>query len=380
MQTFRVLTVVGARPQFIKASVVSQAMRDWAQGWICEIMLHTGQHYDFEMSQVFFDGLKLDEPDIHLECGGGSHAEQTAKMIVGIDEAVSSRHPHAIMVYGDTNSTLAGALVAAKRNIPLIHVEAGCRSFNRTMPEETNRIVADSLSKVLLCASSVDMENLQREGIGIGKSVAGLHLVGDVMYDLAKRTSEEIAEEPAILEKLGLEPGSYLYTTVHRSENTDDAKRLEEIFAGLTGLVDRGLPVVLPLHPRTKKMLETYFGGLPNLKGLHLIEPVSYLTSIGLVKYSKAVLTDSGGLQKEAYYLGKYCVTLRDETEWTQLVDAGLNSLSGADRGRIIEEAQKAVGKDWPEKVPGLYGGGIAGPYLVEAIVNELCAIYGEST
>jgi len=377
MNNYRILTVVGARPQFIKASVVSQAIRDWAVERLTEVLLHTGQHYDFEMSQIFFDGLNIQEPDIHLECGGGSHNEQLAKMLTGIDSAIEEIKPDAVMVYGDTNSTLAGALAASKRNVPLIHVEAGCRSFNRDMPEESNRVVADALSQILFCASTVDLENLQREGIGKAPRQGAVLLVGDVMRDIAVATAAEIKEPSEFLTKLGLEPGRYLYATVHRSENTDDPTRLEGIFSALSELAGSLMPIVLPLHPRTRKMLKTYFHSVPRVENLHLVDPVSYRQSIELAKYSAAVMTDSGGLQKEAYYLRKYCVTLRDETEWVQLVNAGLNRLSGVSKESIIRNVREAVATAWPRHVPQLYGGNVVAPFVVEGILNELDRIYG---
>jgi len=377
MNNYRILTVVGARPQFIKASVVSQAIRDWAVERLTEVLLHTGQHYDFEMSQIFFDGLDIQEPDITLNCGGGSHAEQLAKMLTGIDAAIENNKPDAVMVYGDTNSTLAGALAAAKRNVPLIHVEAGCRSFNRHMPEESNRIVADALSQILFCASTVDLENLQREGIGKAPRRGAVSLVGDVMRDIALKTAADLKGTSEYLSKLGLEPEHFLYVTVHRSENTDDPTRLEGIFSALSELAEGFMPIVLPLHPRTRKMLKTYFHSLPRVKNLHLVDPVSYRQSIELIKNCAVVLTDSGGLQKEAYYLKKHCITLREETEWVQLVSAGLNRLAGAAKESIVKNVREAAAESWPRHVPQLYGSKVVAPFVVEGILNELDRLYG---
>lgn len=308
-----------------------------------EVLVHTGQHYDDNMSSVFFRQLDIPEPDIHLGAGGGGHAEQTARMLTGIEEVLRDRAPDWVLIYGDTNSTLAAALAASKLHIAVAHVEAGLRSFNRRMPEEVNRVVADHLSSLLLCPSEVAATNLSREGI-----VAGVEIVGDVMADALLDTARR-AESSDILTRHGLAQGRYVLATVHRAENTDDPQRLTAIFAAL-GEVNS--PVLLPLHPRTRKFLA--LAGLELSDNVLTCEPLGYLDMVRAVRDARLVMTDSGGLQKEAYWLATPCVTLRDETEWVETVDAGWNTLAGADRPRIVCAANAARR---PATHPALYGG-----------------------
>lgn len=318
----KVVTIVGARPQFIKAAGVSRVIRRHVQ----EILVHTGQHYDYEMAGIFFDGLGLPAPDYDLGVGSGSHGEQTGDMLKGIEKVLRSETPDKAMVYGDTNSTLAGALAAAKLGIPVIHVEAGLRSFNRTMPEEINRVVTDHLSDLLLCPSSTAVRNLAAEGIR-----RNVHLVGDVMLDIldwARGPALEKAEE--VLGRLNVHGREFLLVTVHRSENTDRVERLIEIVRALNGLSE---PVVFPVHPRTQKALEV--AGLRLGAHVRMIDPIGYLDMLALSASSRMILTDSGGLQKEAYWLGVPCLTLRDETEWVETVEAGWNMIVGIDGERI---------------------------------------------
>src|SRR5207245_1121477 len=288
----KLVSIVGARPQFIKAAAVSRKLRERHQ----EILVHTGQHYDYEMSGIFFDGLEMPRPDANLEIGSGPHGAQTGAMLKSIEEVLVVERPDAVLVYGDTNSTLAGALAAAKLSVPVAHVEAGLRSFNRGMPEEINRVMADHLSHLLLCPSDTAVRNLAAEGI-----FENVHLVGDVMLDVlnwAKQHAGGNGNRPAVLSRFGLSERAYLLATVHRSENTNDVAQLSRIFEALDSLEE---PIVFPVHPRTRKMIgEMGFRPRPHL---HLIDPVGYLDMVALVGSARSVLTDSGGLQKEAYWL-----------------------------------------------------------------------------
>ena len=319
----RITTVIGARPQFIKAAVVS---RELNKAGVDEVLVHTGQHYDEEMSAVFFDELGIPKPAINLNVGSGSHAMQTGEIIVRLEEfLLDGPKPDYVLVYGDTNSTIAGALVASKLQMPLAHVEAGLRSFNRTMPEEINRVVTDRLSSLLFCPTQTAVDNLRDEGI-----TDGVHLTGDVMLD-ATLLFADLAERHRPLRSIApLEENAYYIATIHRAENTDDPDRLKRIFEGL-GRV--GAPVTVPLHPRTKGVL----GGITIPENVHITSPVGYLSMLSLVRYARGVFTDSGGLQKEAVWLGVPCVTLRDETEWVETTERGWNRVVGADPDRIAE-------------------------------------------
>jgi UDP-GlcNAc3NAcA epimerase len=312
----KILTVVGARPQFIKAAPVSRALR--ASGRIEEILVHTGQHYDPEMSDIFFDELAIPAPNYHLEVHGGGHGQMTGRMLEALEPVVERERPDVMLIYGDTNSTLAGAIVAAKCHVPVAHVEAGLRSFNRRMPEEVNRVLADHVSTWLLCPTTAAIDNLAREGIK-----KGVHHVGDVMFDATLYARERARERSDILEKLQLRTGAFLVATVHRAENTDDQNRLREVLNWLRNRAVE-IPVVLPLHPRTRARAEA--AGL-DFVGLRTCAPLGYLDMVRLLDACVAVYTDSGGLQKEAYFHRKPCVTLRDETEWVETVACGWNRL-----------------------------------------------------
>lgn len=311
------LTVVGARPQFIKAGVVSSAL---GRAGIDEYFLHTGQHFDEQMSSRIFEELGMRGPDLDLGIHGGSHGEMTGRMLVELDRIIAELGPSAVLTYGDTNSTLAAALAGSKAKLPVIHVEAGLRSFNRSMPEEVNRVVTDHVSALLLCPTTTAVTNLESEGV-----VDAVHLVGDVMYDLALSVAPVIG--PDRLEHLGLDlqPGTYAVATIHRAENTDDPARLRSI---LDYVLDHSDRVVLPLHPRTAEACRTH--GI-DLDGCTVTSPLGYLDMAAIVANSALVLTDSGGLQKEAYFHRVPCVTLRDETEWVETIDAGWNRLWTAD-------------------------------------------------
>ena len=323
----RICTIVGARPQFVKAAVVSRAL---AEVGVEEILVHTGQHYDATLSQVFFDEMGIPPPAVNLEVGSGTHAVQTGTMMIRLEEYLQAQPAlDGVVVYGDTNSTLAGALVAAKLHLPLAHVEAGLRSFNRRMPEEINRIVADRLSRLLFCPTQTAVENLRREGI-----VEGVHLTGDVMLDATRFFADRAATHRPLDVLTTHPPQRYYLATVHRAENTDDPARLAGIFAGL-GRLDA--PVLVPLHPRTRDRL----GDITLPPNVERMEPVSYLAMLTLVQHARRVLTDSGGLQKEAFWLGVPCITLRDETEWVETLENGWNRLASTSEA-IVEAAQQA--------------------------------------
>ncbi len=350
----KVLTVVGARPQFVKAAPVSRALREAGHR---EVLVHTGQHYDYEMSRIFFDEMGLAEPDVNLGVGSGTHGQQTARMLEGLEEVMLAERPERVVVYGDTNSTLAGALAAAKLRLRVAHIEAGLRSFNREMPEEINRLLADHCSDLLFCPTETAVANLAREGVS-----AGVHLTGDTMLDATLQFAEVARLRSRILEELSLRPKEFLLATLHRPYNTDDPERMREL---LGALADAGETVVFPVHPRTRRRLEE-FGVAPgaqsgahsgaNSDALKMIDPVGYLD----------MLTDSGGVQKEAYFFGVPCVTLRPETEWVETVEVGWNVLAGARRDRIAAAVEK---RDWPEgPPPALFGDGRA----AERIVTEL--------
>lgn len=335
--TRKVLTVVGARPQFIKAAAVSRAFRDFPR--MSEVMVHTGQHFDANMSDVFFRELGIPQPRHNLEVHGGGHGEMTGRMLEGIERVLLEEKPDWMLVYGDTNSTIAGALAAAKLHTPVAHVEAGLRSFNRRMPEEVNRVLTDHVSTLLFCPTKAAVDNLAAEGI-----VEGVHQVGDVMYDATLDAIRRAKTESTVLETLGLAPGSYVLATIHRAENTDTAEHLGAVFDYLRAQAS-GMPVVLPLHPRTRDAARRF--GLA-LDGLRVIDPVGYLDMARLLDGCALVLTDSGGVQKEAYFHRKPCITLRDETEWVETVETGWNRL------------WKGPGYQQPRHDISEYGGGRA--------------------
>jgi UDP-GlcNAc3NAcA epimerase len=321
MGKLKIVTILGARPQFIKAAVVSSAFNSHFE----EILVHTGQHYDPNMSDVFFEELTIPKPKYHLNIGSGSHGAMTGAMLKEIEQVLETEKPDFVMVYGDTNSTLAGALAASKMLIPVIHVEAGLRSFNKTMPEEQNRILTDHLSKLLFAPTQTAVKNLQQEGIS-----KGVHLVGDVMYDGILHFREIARQKSTILPTLGLSEKEYILCTVHRAENTNDPERLKSIINGLNTVHEK---MVLPLHPRTQKYLQTY--GIQLAEHIQVIDPLGYLDMVMLESAAKKIVTDSGGIQKEAFFLGVPCITLREETEWVETVENGWNALVGADSEKI---------------------------------------------
>lgn len=335
----KLLTVVGARPQFVKAAMLSRAIPAFNEGCggespIREVLVHTGQHYDAHMSAVFFEELKLPSPDYHLEIGSGPHGRQTGRMLEALEAVMEKEKPDYVVVYGDTNSTLAGGLAACKLHIPVAHVEAGLRSFNRAMPEEINRVVVDHLSTLLFCPTILAVKNLSCEGI-----VKGVHLVGDVMYEILRESLPLAKSRSRILRRLALQPKTYNLLTVHRAENTDQPERLTSILEAVARL-DR--PTVFPCHPRTKKMIEQ-FGLMPLTRAprVRMIEPVSYLDMLHLEAEAALILTDSGGVQKEACWLGVPCVTLRDETEWAETVESGWNVVAGTDTEAVCSAVRR---------------------------------------
>ncbi len=328
----RLASIVGARPQFIKLAPVSHALRQWHE----EIIIHTGQHYDYEMSALFFDELAIPTPEYHLGVGSGSHGAQTGRMLEAIEQVLMKERPDWVIVYGDTNSTLAGALAAAKLHIPIAHVEAGLRSFNRTMPEEINRVVTDHLSDRLFCPTETARRHVNNEGI-----TQGVEVVGDVMYDMLLQILPKIhARAQTLLPALEVTPQGYLLVTVHRAANTDDPVVMQAIACALNKLE---MPVIFPVHPRTRACLERY--DIVWRKHIRLIEPVGYIDMLALEKAAYRILTDSGGIQKEAFLLGVPCVTLREETEWPETMEAGWNVLVGSHKHAIVE----AVGRSMPK-------------------------------
>jgi UDP-GlcNAc3NAcA epimerase len=354
----KILTVVGARPQFIKAAVVSRALK--ATDWATEVIVHTGQHYDPDMSDVFFSEMDIPTPGHNLEVGSGMHGAQTGRMMQAIEQVCLNEKPDCVLVYGDTNSTLAGALVAAKLHIPVAHVEAGLRSFNKQMPEEINRICTDHVSDLLFAPTETARNNLLREGF----SEAKIAMSGDVMLDAALFYGERIGSD--YLKTIGVAPAEYVLATIHRAENTDSPERLESILTALADISET-IPVILPLHPRTRKLLEQRGWKNPHPESLRIINPVGYLQMVCLEKNCHMIATDSGGVQKEAYFFQKPCITLRDETEWVELVDAGYNILVGAKSDSILA-AYHAFSNQRPVFSGNLYGTGSAGIFITEKL------------
>jgi UDP-GlcNAc3NAcA epimerase len=367
-KTVRLVTIVGARPQFVKAAVVTSAIKSYNHQkhahCLEEILVHTGQHYDFDMSQVFFNQLDIPAPQYHLEVGSGRHGEQTAKMMVGIEEVLLKECPDFVAVYGDTNSTLAGALSAAKLNIPVAHVEAGLRSFNRVMPEELNRIVTDRLSTLLFCPTDISIGNLKNEGIH-----QGAYQVGDVMLDAFLAYKKTAIQSSTVLETHNLKDRSYCLATVHRQENTDDHSRLLSIFSAFSELAKADCPLIVPLHPRTRKSLLKIESCIEPNRNVKLTLPFNYLDMIALISRAKTILTDSGGVQREAYFARVPCVTLRDETEWTETAESGWNIIAGTKTEDIVRAFNRLDHADLPAP-PAYFGDGHASERIVEILAG----------
>ena len=359
-----IVHIVGARPQFIKVAAVLRAFQD--EPSVGNRLIHTGQHYDDAMSQVFFDELGISEPEMNLGIAVEGQGAMTGRMLEALEKHLAPSPPDWVVVYGDTNSTLAGALAAAKLRIPVAHVEAGLRSFNRQMPEEINRVVADHVSDLLLVPTQAAVENLTREGCAAEK----IHLVGDVMYDSAIHFRD--SAEAATLGPLGLRDKEFSLATIHRAENTDDAGRLKSIVDGLAAFSTH-CSIVFPVHPRTAAALKSMGWSPGDVPNFHLVEPVGYLEMIALERAATLVITDSGGVQKEAFFAGTPCVTLRDETEWVELVEIGVNQiLPPTSTGAIAEGLRNAV-KNPPQTWPPseLYGGGRAGSRITKILRND---------
>ena len=350
----RIATIIGNRPQFVKAAAVSRRLRERHD----ELIVHTGQHYDDELSKVFFEELGVPAPDRELGAGSGTNTAQTARILAALEPVLSELRPDLALVYGDTNSTLAGALAAAQGGIAVGHVEAGMRSFDRSMPEELNRVVADHASDLLLCSTETAVANLRREG-----ARGEAHLVGDVMADVSLAFQEVAAERSTIVADSGLEPGAYAVLTAHRAGNVDVPERLTQLVELIEALP---MAVAIPLHPRTRARLESagLLGRLEQAAHVRLMAPLGYLDFLELARHASALLTDSGGVQKEAYLLGVPCVTLRDTTEWVETVEAGWNTLVGLD----AQAALAALGREPPAERPELYGGGHAAERVLEVI------------
>jgi len=351
----KIVTIVGARPQFVKAASVSREIRKKHT----EILVHTGQHYDRNMSDIFFEELNIPKPDYNLEVGSSSHGKQTGEMLAKIEEILLKESPDYVLVYGDTNSTLAGALAGAKLHIPVVHIEAGLRSFNRKMPEEINRVMTDHISSLLFVPTDTAVENLKNEGIS-----EGIYNFGDVMYDATLYNIETAEKKSVILDKLKLNSKDYLLATIHRAENTDNQENLKNI---LEAFMQSGKTIVFPVHPRTVKKISEF--GLNNLLNsainIKIIDPVGYLDMLILEKHAEKILTDSGGVQKEAYFMKVPCITLRTETEWTETVESGWNTIVNTDTDKIL----KAVDSTYiPENHPDFYGNGKAGEKIAQVL------------
>lgn len=359
----KILSVVGTRPQFIKAAVVSKALAA-ATSW-CRVMVHTGQHYDFGMSSVFFEELGMPSPDHYLGIGSGGHGSQTGRILEAIEGVLIRERPDYVLVYGDSNSTLAGALAAVKLHVPVAHIEAGLRSFNRAMPEEINRVLTDHAADLLFAPTERALSNLQREGIASDR----VRLVGDVMYDAALYYGEHALAQSRILIRLGLAVGSYVLCTIHRAENTDYTDKLSSIVGGLRAVATQ-LPVVWPLHPRTHRALEAMGLLDPPVEGIRFIDPVGYLDMLMLEKNSRLIATDSGGVQKEAFFHRVPCVTLRTETEWTELVELGWNRVVSPEGPDCVARAMlQALGAVGAGGSP--YGSGDSSRNIARALIAE---------
>jgi UDP-N-acetylglucosamine 2-epimerase len=356
----KIVTIVGARPQFIKAAAVSRALRARHD----EILIHTGQHYDDGMSSVFFDELDIPAPEYHLGVGSGPHGAQTGQMLAEIERVLLSERPDWALVYGDTNSTLAGALAATKLHVPVAHVEAGLRSFNRRMPEEVNRVLTDHVASLLFCPSASAVAQLAAEGIH-----TGVHLVGDVMAEAFLAARARALRDSSVHERLNLRPDGYWVATVHRAENTDEPSRLQSILVALETLGTESVPVIFPVHPRTRRALDTL--GVRSNAHVRLIDPLGYIDMAGLQAAARGILSDSGGVQKEAYWAGVPCTTLREETEWVETLESGWNALAGADTQRILAAALRPRPAN---EHPVLYGGDGAAARIITILEQHLPA------
>ncbi len=379
----KILTIVGARPQIIKSSAINRAIQNQFSRQLQEVIVHTGQHYDENMSKVFFEEMNIPEPHYNLNVGSGSHGAMTARMLEGLEKIYLSEQPDAVLVYGDTNSTIAGALAAIKIHIPVIHVEAGLRSFNKSMPEEVNRIACDHMSTLLFTPTKAGLHNLQKEGFDLnatGKASADnpkVLLCGDIMLDNSLHFSAVSDEGSSLLHDLDLSPESYILVTIHRDSNTDVAENMKQIFSALLAIREKsGLKIVLPIHPRTKSKLEqqlpaSLYSLLAADPGFLVIPPAGFLDIIALEKNARMIITDSGGLQKEAFFFQKPCVILRPQTEWVEIVENGNAILADASEERIEKAFDQLITKN-DFTYPPLFGDGKAAAFICQTIVNEL--------
>ncbi|HBE44885.1 MAG TPA: UDP-N-acetylglucosamine 2-epimerase (non-hydrolyzing) [Deltaproteobacteria bacterium] len=382
----KIVNIVGARPQFIKASLICKGLRE---SNIEDVLVHTGQHYDFNMSDIFFQELSLAQPDYHLGIGSGTHGEQTGKMLMEIERVLFREKPDYVLVYGDTNTTLAGALASSKLHIPVAHIESGLRSYNKMMPEEINRIVADHTSSILFCPSETAVRNLQKEGfssniVNHGSLIDNAYRllstiywplvvnVGDVMFDLAIEVKNRVAEKE-VLERYGLEPKNFILVTIHRADNTENKDNLRNIWDALIEIVKKGITVFFPVHPRTKKVLnELNMLNKSIPEGLHINEPVSYKEMIILESNARIVITDSGGVQKESYFFKTPCIVPRKETEWVELLENDWAILAGADKDRIIDAALNSYYNNKIRDWKTFYGDGKAAERITNTLISSL--------
>ena len=379
----KIITVIGARPQIIKAAAISRAIKNNFSDKILEVIVHTGQHYDENMSQIFFEELEIPFPNFNLNVGSGSHGEQTAKMLEGLENIYVQEKPDAVIVYGDTNSTIAGALAASKIHIPVIHIEAGLRSFNKAMPEEINRIACDHMSTLLFTPSETGHRNLLNEGIKNDQKEAAsidnpkIYLCGDIMYDNSLYFSAVSEQKSKILKELDIAKNDFILCTIHRDTNTDDTANLNAIFRALLRIQKTSnLKIVLPLHPRTKEKLNSHLDEnllteINQNKNFKIIPPIGFLDIISLEKNARLIITDSGGLQKEAFFFQKPCIILREQTEWIEIVENGNAMIAGADEqkiGKCFEQIMKKTDFTYPN----LYGDGNAANFICKKITEEL--------
>jgi len=379
----KIITVIGARPQIIKAAAISRAIKNNFSDKILEVIIHTGQHYDENMSQIFFEELEIPFPNYNLNVGSGSHGEQTAKMLEGLENIYLKEKPDAVIVYGDTNSTIAGALAASKIHIPVIHIEAGLRSFNKAMPEEINRIACDHMSTLLFTPSETGHRNLLNEGIKNDQKEAAtidnpkIYLCGDIMYDNSLYFSAMSEQKSKILEELEISTNEFILCTIHRDTNTDDQSNLNAIFRALLRIQKTtNLKIVLPLHPRTKEKLNSHLDEnllteINQNKNFKIIPPTGFLDIISLEKNARLIITDSGGLQKEAFFFQKPCVILREQTEWIEIVENGNALIAGANELKIISSVETLI-KKTDYTYPNLYGDGNAANFICKKIKEEL--------
>jgi UDP-GlcNAc3NAcA epimerase len=378
----KILTIVGARPQIIKAAALSRAIKNSFSSRISELILHTGQHYDANMSQVFFDELGIPQPDFNLNVGSASHGAQTAAMIVGIEEKLMSEEPDFLVLYGDTNSTLAGAIAATKLKIPIVHIEAGLRSFNKTMPEEINRIMCDHASALLFSPTKTGVTNLLKEGFKMDSPPPftndnpGVFHCGDIMYDNSLYFSEIAEQKSKVLENHNLEPRKFILATIHRDSNTDVPERLNAIFESINQIAESGKKVFLPLHPRASKMFKLNLGKqllkkIETNPELIISQPVSFLDIIQLEKNAAMIITDSGGVQKEAYFFDKPCIILRPQTEWLEIVESGAAIIADADKDKIMD-AFIYFTKKTDLAYPTVFGDGKAAEFICEKMLNAI--------